>query len=353
LVQDRAPVSNLHREIHEQPEVLSVLLDKEMDAVLRLAKKWRDRGIEYVTIAARGSSDNAAAYGKYVFGAMNQLAVALPAPSLLTLYGARPKLKRSLVIAISQSGASPDILAVVEEAHAQNVPSLAVTNSPSSPLAGIADDVLYLHAGEEKSLAATKSFTASLAALAMISVALGEGDPSARLDELRAMPEKMSQALTRETDVGHLVPNFLDLRYCTVIGRGFNHSIAFEIALKLKELSYLGSEAYSPADFLHGPIAMVDERLYALVIAPQGKAHPNVVEFIGRMKSEGARVVAISDQEETIAFAGAGVRVPEAPEWLSPLVTVIPGQLLALELTQAKGYDVDRPRRLVKVTKTV
>jgi glucosamine--fructose-6-phosphate aminotransferase (isomerizing) len=353
LVQDRASVSILYREIHEQPEVLRVLFDKEMDAVSRLAKKWRNRGIEYVTIAARGSSDNAAAYGKYVFGAMNQLAVALPAPSLLTLYGARPKLKRSLVIAISQSGASPDILSVVEEARAQNVPSLAVTNSPSSPLAGIADDVLCLHAGEEKSLAATKSFTASLAALAMISVALGDGDPSPRLDELRAMPEKMSQALARETEVGHLVPYFLDLRYCTVIGRGFNHSIAFEIALKLKELSYLGSEAYSPADFLHGPIAMVDERLYALVIAPQGKAYPNVVEFIGRMKNEGAQVVAIGDKDETIALACAGVRVPEVPEWLSPLVTVIPGQLLALALTQAKGYDVDHPRRLVKVTKTV
>jgi glucosamine--fructose-6-phosphate aminotransferase (isomerizing) len=353
LVQDRPSESILHREIHEQPEVLRVLLDKEMSAVSRLAKKWRERGIEYVTIAARGSSDNAASYGKYVFGALNQLAVALPAPSLLTLYGARPNLKRSLVIAISQSGASPDILAVVEEARAQNVPSLAITNSPSSPLAGIADDVLYLHAGEEKSLAATKSFTASLGALAMISVALGDDASSARLDELRAMPEKMSEALAHQAEIAQLVPHFVDLRYCTVIGRGFNHSIAFEIALKLKELSYLGSEAYSPADFLHGPIAMVDERLYALVIAPGGKAHPNVVEFIERMKSEGAQVVAISDKGETLRLAGAGVRVPEVPEWLSPLVTVIPGQLLALALTQAKGYDVDRPRRLVKVTKTV
>lgn len=353
MVQDRPAQSNLHREIHEQPEVLSRLFEKESDAVARLAKKWRDRNIEYVTIAARGSSDNAASYGKYVFGAYNHLPVALPAPSLLTLYGARPNLRRSLVVAISQSGSSPDILSVVEEARAQNVPSLAITNSPSSPLAGIADDVLYLHAGEERSIAATKSFTASLAALAMISVALGGDGASQRLDELRAIPQQMAAALAREAEVAHLVRHFVDLRYCTVIGRGFNHAIALEIALKMKELSYLGAEAYSPADFLHGPIAMVDERLYALVIAPHGKAYPNLIEFTERMKSEGAQVVAISDREEMIALAGAGVRVPEVPEWLSPLVTVIPGQLLALALTQAKGLDVDRPRRLVKVTKTV
>jgi len=351
LVQDRSVPSNLHREIHEQPEVLSRLFENETGAVARLAKKWRGRDIEYVTIAARGSSDNAASYGKYLFGAHNRLPVALPAPSLLTLYGARPNLQRSLVIAISQSGASPDILAVVEEARAQNVPSLAITNSPSSPLAGIADDVLCLHAGEERSIAATKSFTASLAALAMISVALeGEGS-SGRLDELLAIPQKMSAALA--VDVTSLVPLFVDLRYCPVIGRGFNHATAFEIALKMKELSYLGAEAYSPADFLHGPIAMVDERLYALVVAPHGKTYPNLTELIHRMKNEGAHVVAISDRDEMIALAGAGARVPEVPEWLSPLVTVIAGQLLALALTEAKGFDVDRPRRLMKVTKTV
>jgi glucosamine--fructose-6-phosphate aminotransferase (isomerizing) len=352
LVQDRPAQSNLHREIHEQPEVLSRLFEKEMGAVSRLAQKWRERDIEYVTIAARGSSDNAASYGKYVFGALNRLAVALPAPSLLTLYGARPKLRRSLVIAISQSGASPDILSVVEEARAQNVPSLAITNSPSSPLAGIADDVLCLHAGEERSIAATKSFTASLAALAMISVAL-EGGSSDRLDELLAIPSKVSEALALSAEVAHLVPHFIDLRYCTVIGRGFNHAIAQEIALKMKELSYLGAEAYSPADFLHGPIAMVDEQLYALVVAPHGRTYPNLVQFTERMKSEGGQVVAITDREEMVALAGAGVRVPEVPEWLSPLVTVIAGQLLALALTEAKGFDVDRPRRLVKVTKTV
>jgi glutamine---fructose-6-phosphate transaminase (isomerizing) len=353
LVQDRPVQSNLHREIHEQPEVLSRLLQKEMSAISRLAKKWRERDIEYVTIAARGSSDNAASYGKYVFGALNHLPVALPAPSLLTLYGARPNLRRSLVIAISQSGASPDILSVVEEARAQNVPSLAITNSPSSPLAGIADDVVCLHAGEERSIAATKSFTASLAALAMISVALDEPGSSARLDELLAIPAQVSAALALEADVARLVPHFIDLRYCTVIGRGFNHSIALEIALKLKELSYLGAEAYSPADFLHGPIAMVDEQLYALVVAPHGKTYLNLAQFTERMKTEGAQLVAISDREEMVALAGAGVRVPEVPEWLSPLVTVIPGQLLALALTQAKGLDVDRPRRLMKVTKTV
>jgi len=241
----------------------------------------------------------------------------------------------------------------VEEARAQNVPSLAITNSPSSPLAGIADDVLCLHAGEERSIAATKSFTASLAALAMISVALGGDGSTERLEELRKIPQEMSAALAVSADVAGLVPHFVDLRYCTVIGRGFNQSTALEIALKMKELSYVGAEAYSPADFLHGPIAMVDERLYALFVAPHGKTYPNLVEFTGRMKSEGAQIVTITDRDEMIALAGAGVRIPEVPEWLSPLVAVIPGQLLALALTEAKGFDVDRPRRLMKVTKTV
>jgi glucosamine--fructose-6-phosphate aminotransferase (isomerizing) len=167
------------------------------------------------------------------------------------------------------------------------------------------------------------------------------------------MPERIAEAIEVEPAVRALTSSLLGISHCAVIGRGYNYATAFEIALKLKELTYVGAEPYSSADFLHGPIAMVDEKLHAIVVAPSGRAHDSSVEFVQRIRSEGGRLVAISDRTEFIGLADMGIQIPTVPEWLSPLVAVIPGQLLALHLARAKGYDVDRPRRLTKVTRTV
>jgi glucosamine--fructose-6-phosphate aminotransferase (isomerizing) len=344
--------SILRKEIAEQPEVLARILDRERPNVARLSTKWRRQDIQYLTIAARGSSDNAATYAKYVFGALADLPVVQAAPSLHTLYESAPRLSHSLVLAISQSGESPDILAVVSDAKKQGSPTLAITNSPSSTLAKTADEVILLHAGEERSIAATKTFTASIGAIALFAAAwIGGGDK--HLDELLTMPERLAQAIEVEPAVRELAASLLHIGHCAVIGRGYNYATAYEIALKLKELTYVGAEPYSSADFLHGPIAMVDEMLHAIVIAPSGRAHDSSVEFVERIRKEGGRLVAISDRAEFVALADAGIQTPSVPEWLSPMTAVVPGQLLALHLARAKGYDVDRPRRLTKVTRTV
>jgi glucosamine--fructose-6-phosphate aminotransferase (isomerizing) len=344
--------SILRREIAEQPQVLARIFDRERANVARLSTKWRRGDIQYLTIAARGSSDNAATYAKYVFGALADLSVVLAAPSLQTLYQAEPKVKNSLVLAISQSGESPDILAVVADAKKQGSPTVAITNSPHSTLAQSAGDVILLHAGVEESVAATKTFTASIGAIGLLAAAwLGANDKY--LDELLAMPDLVAKTIEVEPSVKALSQSLLGITHCAVIGRGYNYATAFEVALKLKELAYVGAEPYSSADFLHGPIAMVDEKLHAIVIAPSGLAHPSAVAFAHRIRGEGGRLVGISDRPEFLALADMGIQIPTAPEWLSPLLTVIPGQLLALHLARAKGYDVDKPRRLTKVTRTL
>ncbi|HKQ69299.1 MAG TPA: SIS domain-containing protein [Polyangiaceae bacterium] len=343
--------SILRREIGEQPEVLARLLDRERATVARLAAKWRRDDIHYLTIAARGSSDNAATYAKYLFGAFADLPVVLAAPSLHTLYQAEPRLRHSIVLAISQSGESPDILAVVADAKKQGAPTLAITNSPNSTLAASADDVLLLHAGLEESVAATKTFTTSIGALALFGAAW-LGTDETLLDDLLRMPEQMARAITVEPAVRELAATVSGGQHFAIIGRGYSYATAFETALKLKELTYVAAEPYSSADFLHGPIAIVDDELYAMVIAPSGLAHDSAIEFVHRIRAEGGRLIGISDQSDFLKLTQNGVELPRVPEWLSPLVTVIPGQLLALYLARAKGYDVDRPRRLTKVTKT-
>jgi len=344
--------SILRQEIGEQPEVLARVLERERANVARLSTRWRRSEINFLTIVARGSSDNAATYAKYMFGALADLSVVLAAPSLYTLYGAEPNLAHSVVLAISQAGESPDILAVVDSAKKQGAPTVAITNSPNSTLAKSADDVILLHAGEERSIAATKTFTASLGAFALLGAAW-LGAKISYLDELLAMPELMEKAIKVEQGVKSLAHTLEPVSHYAVIGRGFNYSAAFEVALKMKELAYVAAEPYSSADFLHGPVAMVDEKLHALVIAPSGRAHASAMDFARAIRQKGGRIIGITDSPEFIALSDMAVRVPEAPEWLSPLLTVVPGQLLALHLARAKRYDIDRPRGLTKVTKTL
>jgi glucosamine--fructose-6-phosphate aminotransferase (isomerizing) len=351
----KAPIidpSILRQEIGEQPEVLARVLERERANVARLSTRWRRQDIQFLTIVARGSSDNAATYAKYMFGALADLAVVLAAPSLYTLYGAQPNLENSIVLAISQAGESPDILAVVESAKKQGAPTVAITNSPNSTLAKTADDVIQLHAGEERSVAATKTFTASLGAFALLGAAW-LGAKISYLDELLAMPELLEKTIRVEQGVKSLAHTLSNVGHYAVIGRGFNYSAAFEVALKMKELAYVAAEPYSSADFLHGPVAMVDEKLHALVIAPSGRAHANSMEFARAIRQKGGRIIGISDSKQFMELSDMAVRVPESPEWLSPLLTVVPGQLLALHLARTKGYDVDRPRGLTKVTKTL
>lgn len=346
------PESLLLREIREQPAALARCIEAESANVERIAAAIRQTDVHYITIAARGTSDNAATFGKYLFASFNQLPVALATPSLYTLYQTPPRLTHSLVVAISQSGESPDILAVIQEARRQNVPTLAITNFADSPLARAAEHLILQHAGEEKTVAATKTYTTQLCALALLSISLAQDD--ARRRELQAIPDAITRTLALDHAAEDAAARWREHHTCLAIGRGFNYATAFEIALKLKELAYVTAEPFSSADFMHGPIALIQGRFPVLLIAPRGHVYEGLVAVARELKERGADLTVISDAPEALALADAPLVLPVSlSEWLSPLTAIVPGQLLAYYLTAAKDYDPDHPRGLMKVTRTV
>lgn len=341
----------LEREILEQPDVIRHLLSSETDNVRRIADAIRQRSPQFAMFVARGSSDNAARYGQYLFGVTSRLPVALATPSLYTLYGAPPRLRDALVLAISQSGQSPDIVSVVEEGRRQSANTVAITNDLRSPLAAAAEHTIDLHTGKEQSVAATKTYTASLVALAMLSTLLA--DDHARFQALQGIPDFISQVSKTASDTIKAAIRYRYMDACVVLSRGYNYATAFEIALKLKELTYVLAEPYSSADFQHGPLALVERGFPVLAVVPEGALAEELVDFLNQLHERGAELVVISSLPGALALAQTPLPIPPGiPEWLSPIVTVVQGQLFALGLTLAKGFDPDHPRGLRKVTLT-
>jgi glucosamine--fructose-6-phosphate aminotransferase (isomerizing) len=344
--------SILFSEISEQPQAMQRLIDLEDANIQQVANAIRTRPPHFVMIVARGSSDNAARYGQYVLGAFNQLPVALATPSLFTLYNQPPNLQNALVLSVSQSGQSPDLLAVVESAHKQGAMTISITNSPASPLAQLSDYCINLNANPERSVAASKSYTNSLLALALLSAHLAK-DPS-RIDEIAAIPNMASKIFPSMENIITMAGEDNQAQACVVIGRGFNYSTAFEIALKLKELTYLLAEPYSTADFKHGPVALVQNGFLVIAIIPEGKVSDELSDFMDQLKLHSPRLVVISPFGQVLASATCPIAIPTGiPEWLSPLIAVIPGQIYALGLALARGIDPDHPRGLDKVTLTI
>jgi glucosamine--fructose-6-phosphate aminotransferase (isomerizing) len=344
--------TRLYQEIHEQPGVLAGLLDREKEAAGALAAEIARRKVDHIFIAARGTSDNAARYAQYLLGAANALPVGLTTPSLFTIYKRPPRFGNALVMGISQSGQSPDIVAVVAEARQQGALTAAITNAPASALGQAADYTIDLHAGPERSVAATKTYTAELAAVAMLSAALsGEGTMA---QDLAHIPGWVSQTLSVPNAIDRAAERYSYMRHCVVIGRGYNYSTAFEMALKIKELTYTVVQPYSSADFMHGPLALIEPGFPVFVIAPSGQMVADMEAFLATAKERGAEPVVISDDRQLLAQARIPLALPAGiPEWLSPIAAIVPGQLFAMHLAHSRGYDPDRPRALLKVTETL
>jgi len=341
----------LETEIREQSTVLARFLRQQRRFVSDLARHVRSQSPRYIVIAARGSSDNAARYAQYLFGAYNRLPVVLATPSLHTLYQSPPLMKDALVIGISQSGRSPDIISVIETARAQGCATLAITNDPQSTLAQTAEWVLPLEAGEERAVAATKTYTTSLAALALLSALIAEDRE--RLTQLEQLPELADETLRGLQGIAPAVERYTFVQRGSVIGRGFSYSTAFEVALKIKELTQVIAEPYSSADFLHGPISIVTPNFLLILIAPAGRALADIKSLAVTAAERGAEIIAISNDSELLQQSKTRLPIPrDVPEWLSPAITVLPGQLFALHLTLAKGLDADRPSGLHKITET-
>jgi len=343
---------SLRSESFEQPAVLDRLYRNQREAAGAMAGKILDRGVTSVFLAARGTSDNAGLYAKYLWGSMNRLPVALAAPSLFTIYETPPVLDGSLVVGISQSGQSPDIVAVLAEGRRQGALTLAITNDPSSPLANEAELVFETFAGPERSIAATKTFTSQLFAVALVSAAM-RGD--ARLFEaLERVPRLVEETLNLDNAIEQAAQRYRYMSQCVVIGRGYNYSTANEWALKLKELAYLVAEPYSTADFQHGPIAIVSPGFPILAVVPKGAVFEDALALLtGLVEDHGAELVVVSNDESALALAKTPLPLPgDLPEWLSPVVGIVPAQLFCYHLTRARGYDTEKPRGLLKVTRT-
>ena len=340
----------LFQEIHQQPDALTRLLDAEKDTVAKLAAAIRHRKITHVIIAARGTSDNAGRYAQYLLGAMNGIVVTLTTPSLFSIYKQPPTFGNALVLGISQSGKSPDIVSVLAEAQRQGALTAAITNQPNSDLAQHADFVIDLHAGDENSVAATKTYTTELTAIAMLSTALA--DSAEMKSALETVPDLVRQTLSLNSHLPQIAERYRYMQHCVVIGRGYNYATAFEVALKLKELTYTIVEPYSSADFQHGPLAVIEAGFPVLVVSPTGKVLPELRTFIRTIESRDGEVIAISNDDEILASARVSLKIPAVPEWISPIVAVLPGQLFAMYLAHSKDYPLDTPRGLRKITET-
>lgn len=332
--------THLENELRSQPDVASRFADRAPAEIRALRTLARDTG--GVLLAARGSSDNAARYAQYLIPLRSGRPVALATPSLSTVYGARPDTRGQLVVAVSQSGTSPDVVSVLADARAQGSPTLAVTNDPSSALAREADHVLDLAAGQERSVAATKTYTASLLAMALLATALDPGgDPG--VADLHRVPAAMAGAL--DVEAGRAAAaRFGRADRGFAVGRGLNLCTACEAALKITELTGSLVVPFSPADLRHGPVGAAGPGTPTLLIVPDEAASASVREVADELTGRGAPVLTIGP--------GGDLDPPAVPGWLTPLVSVVSAQVLAWQLAVARGVDVDAPAGLNKITTT-
>src|SRR5215831_9518200 len=342
--------SLLEQEIASQPGVVKRIVEEETRHIEKIVAQLP--AFDYALIAARGSSDHAATYAKYAWTNLAGYPVALAAPSLFTMYKTQVRLAGALVVGISQSGQSPDIIAVLEEGKRQGRPTLAITNDGSSPLASVADHVIELHAGPEQSIAATKTYTAQLAVMAIFAATLSGN--AQHLDALKQIPSAMEHTLELNSKLAQGVERYRYMDRCIVIGRGFNYATSFELALKLKELTYMMVSAYSSADFRHGPIATIASGMPVFLFMPAGATYDDMLDLAIELKRREAELLVISESEQALSLSRTALPIcPGVPEWLTPLITIIPGQLFALNLALTMGLNPDIPRGLHKVTKTL
>lgn len=340
-------------DIAEQPAGYARLLEPERaQAIAQVARVIAERRPRHVVFAARGTSSHAALYGAYLTETRLGLAAALASPSTVTVFGARPDLSQALVIGVSQSGGSPDLAAVLRAARTSGALTLAVTNAPNSPLAEEAELSIDIAAGAERAVAATKTYTAELLALLMLveGVRAGEGTlPPEEQKALAALPELADRALADST-VRDLATRYRFATQLVTTGRGYAYPTAREAALKLMETSYLPALAFSGADLLHGPVAMVDQDMPVLAFVGSGAGGAAMHEVLTRLGECRADVLVVGPSEVT--GVAAGIRVPQVDERYAPLLDILPVQQLALALALARGENPDAPRGLTKVTST-
>ncbi len=342
-------MSLMLEEIAQQPAVLEKTIAAEKQKIAKLGEFLRGRDIDLIVLAARGSSDNAALFGRYLLEVTTGIPVSLSAPSVHTLYHARLKLNRALVVGVSQSGEGTDINAVLEQARASGAFTLGITNDAGSTLAKIADETLLTHAGPEESVAATKTYTAQMLHFYMLASALA---PTGIAYE--KIPAFAAEALQLKPEIEDLAQRYVFMENCVVVGRGMNYGNSYELALKLMETCYVVAERFSSADFFHGPLAIIERRFPVILFAPPGVTTQGTVELLERLRELHADSFAITSDPGIAALSSHHLMMNAGiDEFLSPIPYIIPGQLFAALLAEAKGLDPDAPRSLSKITRTL
>jgi glutamine---fructose-6-phosphate transaminase (isomerizing) len=343
-------MSRMMEEIFEQPRALAQTFRAEREHAAEFRRFARGK-FRLLVLVARGTSDNAAIFGRYLLELTTGIPVSLAAPSIHTLYHAKLDLRDALVVGISQSGASTDINLVLESARRRGAYTLGITNESHSPMARRVDDLFLVRAGRQRSVAATKTYTGQLMLLYLIAYALSD---RITLPALSEIPDRVKETLGLAEEIGDLVERYRYMRQCAVVARGLNYANAFELALKLMETCYVVAERFSSADFLHGPIAMVERDFPVLLFMPPGPTWRDTRGLTRRLRGLGAETIAISAAGAQRPAATRVIRVPGSiPEIYTPIPYIVPGQLFAALLAGVKGLDPDRPRSLHLITRTV
>jgi len=346
-------MSQMLQEIRQQPAALERTLAREIRRVEQFKRALAARRPRLIVLAARGTSDNAALFGRYLLEIATGIPVALAAPSVVSLYGAKVDYRETLVVALSQSGESTDTNMVLERARERGALTLGITNERRSTLASLAERTFLVHAGREKSVAATKTYTGQMLMFYLLAYALGG---AIRIADLERLPEAVAGALRLEPEIAALSERYRYMRHAVVVGRGLNYANAFELSLKLMETCYVVTERFSSADFMHGPIAMVEAGFPVFAFAPPDVTWPSVRGALDRLKSLRAEIVAITDpgNREVEALATRVMRLPRRlKQWLTPIPYIVPAQVFAACLADRKGLNPDHPRTLQKVTLTL
>lgn len=338
----------MRQEIYEQADLMEQSIAYNQEVLSSIGAIAKARNIQFVIYAARGSSDNAGIYFKYLLEVHAGLVVSFAAPSVITLYEAKPNFHNTLVIGVSQSGKAKDVLAVLELAKSQGALTVSITNHADSPLAMFADYHLDLRMGLEKSVAATKTFTAQLAILAHLA---NELSPDRNLTPaLKQIKSLIQETLTREEQIQKIAKRFVNVNSVFVLGRGFSYGIADELALKLQETCYVLAMAFATSDFYHGPLALAHKDAKFIVLAPQDSTYHNSQEILAKIASIGAEAFVLTCVESTDENV---IVLPKSFDAVNVFPLIVASQLLSLHISLAKGLNPDEPRQLKKVTITV
>ena len=338
-------------EIREEPQVVENCLNRNMGLISEIVGHIKRLDIDHIMIAARGTSDHAAVYAKYIMEITLGIPVTLVAPSVFTVYHKNLKMDRTLVIGISQSGKAADVLEVLKAANSAGALTVSITNFQDSPLATEARYHLDCSAGLEKSVAATKTFLAQLTLLAALTAVWA--DEKVLLDEIRKIPLGIEDIIKNSEYISEKVQRYRYMEECFVLARGVNYSIALESALKIQETCYVRAKAYATSDFYHGPYAMIEKNMPVFVFAPDGPSQSDVKEMIVKLKGSGAELIIISNNKELQELGECSFTIPATNnDILSPFYNVVIAQIFACNLALAKGLNPDSPRELNKVTIT-